>query len=167
MTTGGRKTRGPRPGNQNATKHGFYSSVLLPSEEALLPRAKTIRGLNDEITVARIRIASVVSTVPTNPMVLSAAVHSLVRLERTRHSLLTRRRTADSRAAKLQKTTDRGRHPESSARLPTSSLPKGRIEGGLHRAAKLRKMVDHGQRCESTACLPTSSLPKGGIEQLS
>ncbi len=107
MARAGLKRRGAPLGNQNARKHGFYSSVLLPSQEALLPRAKSIRGLNDEIAVARIRIVSVVSTVPTNPRVLSAAINSLLRLERAKQSILTRRRTADSRAAKLRRNSSR------------------------------------------------------------
>ncbi len=103
MTTGRRKRRGPPPGNQNARKHGFYSSVLLPSQEALLPRAKSITGLNDEIAVARIRLASVVSGAPDNPRVLSAAINSLLRLERTNQAIRTHRRTADAHVAKLRR----------------------------------------------------------------
>ncbi len=101
------KRRGPPRGNQNARKHGFYSSVLSPAQQALLPHAKNMRGLTHEIAVARLRLASAVSSVPDNPRLLSAAVNSLLRLERTRQATLTRRRTADSRAANLRKKASR------------------------------------------------------------
>ncbi len=96
--------RGPPLGNQNARKHGFYSSTLSPAQQALLPRAKKIRSLNDEIGIARVRFAAAVADSSTNARVLSAATNSLLRLERTRQASLSRRRTADSRAAKLRRT---------------------------------------------------------------
>ncbi len=102
MAPGRLKRRGPPLGNQNARKHGFYSSVLSLSQQAFLPRAKTIRSLNNEIGIARVRLASVVSTAPDNVRVLSAAINSLLRLERTKQATRARRRKADSRAAKLQ-----------------------------------------------------------------
>ena len=103
MAPGRLKRRGPPLGNQNARKHGFYSSVLSPAQLRFLPRAKTIRGLNDEIGIARVRLASVVSNSPDNVRVLSAAINSLLRLERTKHAIRARRRTATSRAAKLRR----------------------------------------------------------------
>ncbi len=103
MTTGRSKRRGPPLGNQNAREHGCYSSALSPAQQALLPRAKHISGLNDEIAVARIRLASIVSGAPDNSRALSAAINSLLRLERTNRAILTRRRTTDSRAARIRK----------------------------------------------------------------
>ena len=107
MAPGRRRRRGPPLGNQNARKHGFYSSVLSPAQLRFLPRAKTIRGLNDEIGIARVRLASVVSNSPDNVRVLSAAINSLLRLERTKQAMRARRRRADSRAAKLRKKVGR------------------------------------------------------------
>ncbi len=133
------RRRGPPLGNQNARKHGFYSSVLSPAQQALLPHAKNMRGLTHEIGVARVRLASAVSASPDNPRLLSAAVNSLLRLERTRQATLTRRRTADSRAAKLNRRGIMANSVDITASLPTSSLPKRRIEEGFHRAANLRK----------------------------
>ena len=109
MAPGRLKRRGPPLGNQNARKHGFYSSALSPSQRAFLPRAKTIRGLNSEIGIARVRLASVVSNAPDNVRVLSAAINSLLRLERTKQAMRARRRTADLRAAKLRKKANRMR----------------------------------------------------------
>ena len=103
------KRRGAPLGNQNARKHGFYSSVLSPAQLRFLPRATTIRGLNDEIGVARVRLASVLSSAPDNVRVLSAAINSLLRLERTKQAMRARRRTADLRAAKLRKKANRMR----------------------------------------------------------
>ncbi len=97
------RRRGAPPGNQNAGKHGFYSSVVSPAQLRFLPRAKAIRGLNDETGIARVRLASVVATAPDNVRVLSAAINSLLRLERSRQTVLNRRRTADVRAAKLRR----------------------------------------------------------------
>ncbi len=120
------RRRGPPLGNQNARKHGFYSSVLSPAQQALLPRAKTIRGLDNEISLARVRLASAIANAPDNTRVLSAAFNSLLRLERTRQAVGTRRRTADSYAAKLRKKGDHGQRSDSTATLPTSSLPKSK-----------------------------------------
>ncbi len=103
------KRRGAPLGNQNARKHGFYSSVLSPAQLRFLPRAKTIRGLNDEIGIARVRLAAFVSSAPDNVRVLSAAINSLLRLERTKQAIRTRRRTADSHAAKLREKGSRTR----------------------------------------------------------
>ncbi len=97
------RRRGAPLGNQNARKHGFYSSVLSPVQLRFLPRATTITGLNDEIGIARVRLASVVSRSPDNVRVLTAAINSLLRLERTKHAIRTRHRTADSRASRLRK----------------------------------------------------------------
>ncbi len=125
------KRRGAPLGNQNARKNGFYSSVLSPAQLRFLPRATTVRGLNGEIGIARVRLAAVVSTAPDNVRVLSAAINSLLRLERTKHAILTRRRTADSRAAKLYKKPDHSHQRESTASLPTLALSKGKLEKGL------------------------------------
>ena len=111
------KRRGAPFGNRNARKHGFYSSVLSPAQLRFLPRAATMRCLNDEIGIARVRLASVVSTAPGNVRVLSAAINSLLRLERTRQAILARRRTADSRAAKLRRMANR----KASDRIPTAA----------------------------------------------
>ncbi len=113
------RRRGPPLGNQNARKHGFYSSVLSPAQQALLPRAKSIRGLSHEIGVARVRLASAVANSPDNTRVLHAAINSLLRLERTRQAIRTRRRTADARAAKLRTMGNR----KASDLIPTTARP--------------------------------------------
>ena len=44
---------GAKPGNQNARKHGFYSSALLPGEEEFFEEAKTL-SVEHEIGMLRI-----------------------------------------------------------------------------------------------------------------
>ncbi len=114
------KRRGAPLGNQNARKHGFYSSVLSPAQLRFLPRAKAIRGLNDETGIARVRLASVVATAPDNVRVLSAAINSLIRLERAKHAI---RPSSHRRRPRRQAPQDAKRQDHLSGHDITASLP--------------------------------------------
>ena len=73
-------------GNQNARKHGFYSKVLTPAQEKTL-KAVGVDGLDGEIALLRVKIASILAHDPQNMRALNLAFSSLNRLVRTRHLL--------------------------------------------------------------------------------
>jgi hypothetical protein len=76
--------RGAPRGNQNARKHGFYSSILDESEKRSLKKASQLKGLDDEINLLRVKIKSVAEQDPQNLRLISQAVVSLSRLLRSR-----------------------------------------------------------------------------------
>ena len=45
------RRRGAQPGNQNARKHGFYSSTLSPEQQESLEEAAALKDLQSEIAL--------------------------------------------------------------------------------------------------------------------
>ncbi len=82
-----KRCRGGQPGNQNARKHGYYSSVLTREDRAKLKEASDIVGLDDEIALLRARLKSVIEHDPDNIRLISQAASTLARLMRTNHKL--------------------------------------------------------------------------------
>lgn len=78
---------GGQPGNQNAYKHGFYSKKLTPAQQASFADAAAVEGVDDEITILRLKISSLVANDPDNNEALVRAVSALSRLLNTRHKL--------------------------------------------------------------------------------
>ncbi len=72
--------RGAQPGNRNARKHGFYSSVLDDSQKQALKQASAVKGLDEEIDILRLKIKSLVKNDPDNIQLISQATLSLARL---------------------------------------------------------------------------------------
>ncbi|MDE2901097.1 MAG: hypothetical protein OXN15_08795 [Chloroflexota bacterium] len=56
-----RRRPGAPLGNRNALKHGLYAKSLTPEELALLPRARAISGLDEEVAVMRLKIAELLA----------------------------------------------------------------------------------------------------------
>jgi len=79
---------GAQPGNRNARKHGFYSKTLTPEQQKTLSGAARVKGLNREVAVLRVKIASILKNDPQNLAVLFQAVSALGRTLRTRQSLV-------------------------------------------------------------------------------
>ena len=74
------KKIGGQPGNQNARKHGFYSSVLDEKERKEYERAIEVEGLDEEIAMLRVKIMSLLEKDPENVRLITQAVNSLIRL---------------------------------------------------------------------------------------
>ena len=55
-----RKTGG-QPGNQNACKHGLYSKVLHGDEKRHWKPASGVIGIEDEITILRVKLRSLIA----------------------------------------------------------------------------------------------------------
>jgi hypothetical protein len=79
--------KGGQPGNQNARKHGFYSTVLDSAQKRRLKEASLVKGLDEEISLLRVKLQSVVENDPDNVRLILQAVITLARLLRTRNNL--------------------------------------------------------------------------------
>ncbi len=99
MSRGPKKTSGGQPGNQNARKHGFYSTVLTPCEEKLLPSLAIIKGLNRDIAVAQVKVLSIMASEPQNAELLFRALGSVRRLAREQSIIERRASTGAKRTA--------------------------------------------------------------------
>ena len=84
--TAGRK-RGAPKGNQNARKHGFYSRVLDEAEQLDFELASGVEGIDDEITLLRVKIKSILENEPENIKLIMQATNALERLIRTRYKI--------------------------------------------------------------------------------
>jgi len=81
------RKRGAQKGNQNARKHGFYSSVLDEEQQRDLQIATDVEGLDDEIALLRVKIKSLVQRDPENLKLIMLATNALARLVMTRYNI--------------------------------------------------------------------------------
>jgi hypothetical protein len=79
-STEAKRKRGAPKGNQNARKHGFYSSVLAPEQKEILPAAGRVGGLRQEIAMLRTQLKSLLAKDPDNLSLMTDAVNSLARM---------------------------------------------------------------------------------------
>jgi hypothetical protein len=75
-----KRKQGGQPGNQNARTHGFYAKKLSKKEQTALEDASALKGVDAEIALLRVKIASVIDSNPGNVRVLTAAVAALTKL---------------------------------------------------------------------------------------
>ena len=68
-----KRKRGGQWGNQNARKHGFYSSALSSTEICEFWNITNLEGIEPEIAVLRIKLRSVLQHNPDNKRVLGEA----------------------------------------------------------------------------------------------
>jgi len=59
------RKRGAPKGNQNARKHGFYSKVLDEAEQLDFELAAGVEGIDDEVTLLRVKIKSLARLIKT------------------------------------------------------------------------------------------------------
>jgi len=81
---------GAQPGNQNARKHGFYSKVLTPEQQRALTCA-SFPGIDSEIAILRLQIASLVKKDLTNLDPILRTISALRLTVRQRHDILNKR----------------------------------------------------------------------------
>jgi len=79
-----RRKRGGQLGNQNARTHGYYSGTLTREQQRALEDAGHLDGLDREIAVRYLKIASILTHDPHNRRVLKLALSSLAHLLYTR-----------------------------------------------------------------------------------
>jgi hypothetical protein len=82
-----KKKRGAPKGNQNARKHGFYSQVLDESEKVELAQAREVEGIDEEITILRLKLRNLIDKQPERFDLHLVAANTIARLVRTRYSI--------------------------------------------------------------------------------
>jgi len=82
-----KRKKGAPKGNQNARTHGFYSKVLDEAELLDFELAAGVEGFDDEITLLRVKIKSLMANDPENIKLLMAATNTLVRLVKTKYNI--------------------------------------------------------------------------------
>ena len=87
MAVAENRKRGAPKGNLNARKHGFYARVLDEAEQLDFELASGVEGIDDEITLLRVKIKSLLSHDPENLKLIMQATNALARLVRTRYNI--------------------------------------------------------------------------------
>ncbi|MBI4202070.1 MAG: hypothetical protein HY532_02995 [Chloroflexi bacterium] len=86
MTRAVRMTRETAMAEKIKPTH-FYAQALSEAERLLLPDARSVDGLDDEIALLRVRLFTAVQEHPDNFVLLVMGINSLVRLAALRHKL--------------------------------------------------------------------------------
>jgi hypothetical protein len=78
------RVRGPGAprGNQNARKHGFYSSRVSRREQYDLSEASEVHGITEEMALLRVRIKIIQETCPDDHELMIRAMAALSRMVR-------------------------------------------------------------------------------------
>ncbi len=87
MPAEAKRKRGAPKGNQNARKHGFYTKVLDEAEQLDFELACGVEGIDDEITLLRVKIKSILENDPENIKLITQATNALAKLVRTRYNI--------------------------------------------------------------------------------
>lgn len=82
-----KRKRGGQRGNQNARKHGFYSCVLDDTEQSNIAQAASLEGIDEEITVLRVKLQSVLVKDPDNILLILRAIETLAKLLRIKYHI--------------------------------------------------------------------------------
>ena len=117
-----KKKRGAQPGNQNARKHGYYSKVLTPEQQQVIPVTPAVRNLDQEIPVLRVKIASIMKNDPFNYALLLRALSLLT-------CMLNSRQIPETSA--LQELTDVPHDYPGRPVLPVLSIAEGSHDEGF------------------------------------
>ena len=82
-----RRKRGAQPQNQNARKHGFYSRAVTEAERLELDEASYVEGLDQEISLLRVKLRELVENEPERIDLHLEAANTIARLIRTRYQI--------------------------------------------------------------------------------
>ena len=83
-----RRKRGAPLGNQNARKHGFYSTALTPMEQRLLAETIDLKGLLSEMALLRVKVHGLAEYPNTSSFeLLLQALRALTRMEAVHHNI--------------------------------------------------------------------------------
>jgi hypothetical protein len=74
-----KRVRGGQPGNQNARKHGFYSSKMSPDEVCRFWNIVNLEDVEPEVVAFRLKLHSVLKSDPGNRRTLMEAVKMITR----------------------------------------------------------------------------------------
>ncbi|OGO30062.1 MAG: hypothetical protein A2Z29_06530 [Chloroflexi bacterium RBG_16_56_11] len=84
--------KGGQRGNQNARKHGFYSKVLDEAGKLDFEVASDFDGIDDEITLLRVKIKSLLEKDPENIKLIAQATNALANLVMMRYKITAEQR---------------------------------------------------------------------------
>jgi len=82
-----KRRRGGQPGNQNARKHGFYSSTLTPEENCRLLNLARTNSMELGLAVLRVKLESLALQDPNNIRAFQEAVRLFVKWSVAQYSL--------------------------------------------------------------------------------
>ncbi len=81
------KSRRARTDNGSARKPGFYAKVLDEAERLDLELACGVEGIDDEISLLRVKIKSILEKDPENIKLLMEVTNTLAKLVKTRYNI--------------------------------------------------------------------------------
>ena len=82
-----KRKRGGQKGNQNARKHGFYSSSLTPDEINRYWDIYIHESIDPEMAVLRVKLQSLISQSPVSPHILREVVRLIVKWSAKKYHL--------------------------------------------------------------------------------
>jgi hypothetical protein len=82
-----KKKRDASKAKQDTRKHDFYAKVLDEAEKLDFEQAAGVNGIDEEITLLRVKIKSVLEKDPENIRLIMAATNSLAGLVKTRYHI--------------------------------------------------------------------------------
>ncbi len=85
--TGARGRAGRRRRNGSQIVDGFYEEALTKADRAALPRAREIRGIDEEIALVRLRLRSALEERPADLKLMAKGVNLLVKALSVRYRL--------------------------------------------------------------------------------
>ena len=90
-----RRKSGGQPRNQNAVKHGFYSSFLTAAERRKLREARGIKGVKDDLDFLRVKLGTMSSNPEVTLSQVAAAFGVIARLATADHRITGPEREAE------------------------------------------------------------------------
>ena len=90
-----RRKSGGQPRNQNAVKHGFYSSFLTAAERRKLREARGIKGVKDDLDFLRVKLGTMSSNPEVTLSQVAAAFGVIARLATADHRISMTRNEAE------------------------------------------------------------------------
>jgi len=81
------RKRGAPKGKQKTKKDDFYSKVLDEAERLDFELASGVEGIDDEITLLRVKIKSILERDPENIRLIKQATDALAKLVKTRYNI--------------------------------------------------------------------------------
>ena len=82
-----KRRSGAQPGNNNARKHGFYSSYLPPAERRKLREASGLQGLQHEMELLRVKLGAMASNPDVTISQMVSAVTAIARVAAADHRI--------------------------------------------------------------------------------
>jgi hypothetical protein len=82
-----KRKRGGQPGNQNARKHGFYSTVLTEAEKLEVEDASLVSGLDSEIALLRVKLKELAEQHPDRLDLHIEAATAIAKLVKTSYQI--------------------------------------------------------------------------------